>query len=122
MKNNLKYIISLLLIFSLTVNECLLYSQSNSTSYYQTSELVKRNSLTSDSKLYFFDKAPTNKILQLFFVFTSVKFQYYLKEQVRIILKLQAIVRFNIRDLNSEIFTRYILNNFEKNHKDLYIG
>ena len=111
-----------MLIFSLTVNECLLYSRSNLTGYYQTTERVQRNNLIIDSSLYFFSKDYSKKSIQLFLTIISIKFQHYLKEQIRIILKLQIVARSKFHDLTSKILINHILNNSEKQHKNLYIG
>ena len=49
----IKYLISFLLIFGLTVNECSLYSQINSSKYYQAPYINTRNQFSNKySELY----------------------------------------------------------------------
>lgn len=53
----MKYLISFLLIFGLTVNECSVYSQTNSSNYYQVSQLNTRKEFRLNySELYVYGR------------------------------------------------------------------
>lgn len=117
----LKYLIFPFLIFSLTVNEGLLYSQSSSFNYCQTSEMVLRNKLESDLRLYYFGKKYSNNSILLFFLLPFIRIQYYFSQQIRIILKLQAVVYFNIDDFVSRFLHLRISLNSKRAYSNLYI-
>jgi len=102
----LKYLIFPFLIFSLTINECTSYSQLNST-IYQTSEIIDRNNILSDSRIFFFGINYSDKRISLFFLPSFLTFQNYFNQQVRIILKLQSIVCFNIDDFISKYLQQH---------------
>ena len=96
----LKYLIFPFLIFSLTLSECTSYSQLSSTNY-QTSEIIHRNNLLSDSRNYFFaSNNDFHKKNSLFFLSSFLRFKNYFDQQVRIILKLQSIICFNNSSLS----------------------
>ena len=111
----LKYLIFPFLIFSLTLSECTSYSQLNSTNY-QTSEVIHRNNLLPDPKNYFFASNDSYKKISLFFIPSFLTFKNSFDQKVRILLKLQSIVCFNIDDFISE----YIQQNNSVNSKSTY--
>ena len=117
----LKYLIFPFLIFSLTVNEGLLYSQSSSFNYYQTSDMVLRDKIKSDLRLYYFGKNYTNKSILLFFLLSFIRIQHHFSQQVQIILKLQAIVYFKIDDFVSRYIHLHISLNSKRAFSRLYI-
>ncbi len=118
----LKYLIFPFLIFSLTVNEGILYSQSSSFNYYQTSEMVLRDKLKSDLSLYYLGKNYTNKSILLFFLLSFIGILHYFNQQIRIILKLQTIVYFNINDFVSRYMHLHISLNSNRAYSNLYIA
>ena len=110
------------LIFSLTANECLLYSQSNSANYYQTSEIIQRNKLVSDSRLYYFCKSFYHKNILLFSLQSFIKLESYISQRIRINLKLQTIRCFKIAYFFSKYLHLYKSENSKKTYSSLYIG
>lgn len=57
MRKHIKYLISFLLIFGLTVNQCAIYSQSNSSNYYQVSQVDSRKERSHTySELYVYGR------------------------------------------------------------------
>ena len=120
MIKSLKYLIFPFLIFSLTINECTSYSRLNSTNY-QTTEIIHRNSLISDSRIYFFGKNYSNISIPLFFLPSFLTVQNCFNQQVRIILKLQSIVCFKINDFISEYIQQHNSVNSKLTYSSLYI-
>ena len=102
------------------MNECTSYIQINSTNY-QTSEIDHRNILLSDSRTYFFGNNYSTKRISLFFTPSFLTFQNYFNQQVQIILKLQAIVCFNIDDYISEYLQKHNSVNSKLTYSSLYI-
>ncbi len=121
MTKTLKYLIFPFLIFSLTVYEGLFYYQSSSINYYQTSEMILRNKLKSDLRLYNFSKNYSKKSILLFFLLPFIRTQYYYSQQIRIILKLQTIVCFKINDFVSRYIHIRISLNSKRAYSNLYI-
>jgi hypothetical protein len=110
----LNYIFSILLIFSLTVNECILYSQNNAKSYFQTAQ-VARIRRVADIKVYYFAKG---RFLKNVFVLFKECFQtrlYHFKKQVRTILYTQKTVVLRLKDISSA----YLFLNKSKIHSDI---
>ena len=118
----IKYLISVLLIFGLTVNECPLYSQSNTANSFKTSEIYLRNKLVSESRTYFFCKNYFYKSILLFFLHSFVKLQFYFSQKIQIILKLQTFVCFKIENLISTYLNLYKTSNSNRTYSSLYIG
>ncbi len=112
----LQYIIFPFLIFSLSVNEGHLYSQSSPIHYYQTSELVLRSKIESDLRIYYFGRNYSNKCIPLFFLLPFVRIQYCLSQKIRTILKLQALVCSKI----DYFVSRYIHLRISLNSKGAY--
>lgn len=121
MTKNLKYLIFPFLIFSLIVNEGILYSQTSSINYYQTSEMVLRDKLKFDLGLYYFGKNYTNKSILHFFLLSFINILHYFSQQIRIILKLQTIVYFKIEDFVSRYTHLRISLNSKRAYSNLYI-
>ncbi len=121
MIKNIKYLISLLLIFSLTVNEGILYSQSSSINYYQTSEIFQSNGLISEAGTYVFGENYFFKNLLIFTLQSYVTQQIYFKLQIQIILKLQTIVYFKIDNFISSYLNLYKNTNSKGAYTSLYI-
>jgi len=117
----LKYLIFPFLIFSLTVNEGLLYSQSATLNYYQTSEMVLRDKLKSDLSLYYLGKNYSNKSILLFFILSFIRILHYFSQQIRIILKLQTIVYFKVDDFVSRFIHLPISLNSKSASSNFYI-
>ncbi len=122
MIKNIKYLISLLLIFSLTVNEGILYSQSSSINYFQTSEVFPSNGLISGAGTYIFGENYCYKNLLIFTLQSFVKHQIYFRQQIQIILKLQTIVYFKIDNFISSYLNLYKNTISKGAFTSLYIG
>lgn len=121
MIKNIKYLISLLLIFSLTVNEGIIYSPSSSINYYQTTEIFQSNEFVSEVGTYIFGENYFHKNLFIFTLQSFIKHEIYFKQQVQIILKLQTIVCFNIDNFISSALTLYKNTNSKEAYASLYI-
>ena len=117
---HLKYLIFPFLIFSLTLSECTSYSQLSSINY-QTSEIIHRSNLLSDSRIYFFGNNYSNKRISLFFLPSFLTFKNSFDQKVRIIIKLQSIVCFNIDDFISEYIQQNNSINSKSSYSSLYI-
>jgi len=96
----IKYLISLLLIFGLTVNECSLYSQINSSNYHQVSYLNTRKELSNNStELYTFGRKilSGNYLIPLISYcnlrdFFSAKILNILKLRIEVYQKINSII------------------------------
>jgi len=119
---NIKYLISLLLIFSLTVNEGILYSQSSSINYYQTSEIFQSNGLVSYARTYIFGEYYCYKNLLVFNIHSFVKQQIYFRQQIQLILKLQTDINFKIDNFISSYINLYKNTTSKGTYSSLYIG
>lgn len=91
MKKGLNYIVSILLIFSLTVNEYTLHSQYNTSSHLQTSQII-RNKRIVDLKVFYFVGGHFLKKVFILFIESFQTLLYHFKNQVKTTFKLQAIV------------------------------
>ena len=89
MKKYIKYLISLLLIFGLTVNECSIYSQVNTAKYHQVSYASTRKEINSKySKLHVYARQILSKKALSIALITYHNLQDIYSAQVKIILKL----------------------------------
>lgn len=104
---HIKYLISLLLIFCLTVNECSLSSQTNSTKYHQVTYVNTKNLFSNKfSKCYPYGrKNICEKIFLSLFFYINVTDVY--NTQVSTILKLQNKI---YEKINSIILQHIFLN------------
>jgi len=104
----IKYLISFLLIFGLTVNECSIYSQKNSASYHQVSYVNARKEFSlNHSKLYVqTGQIFSEKILSIVLItYHNLRDSY--STQTKIILKLQIEL---YQKINIIIAQRVFLN------------
>lgn len=122
MKKGLKYIISILLIFSLTINEYTSYLQYNTSSHFQTTQIV-RNKRIADLKVYYFAKGHFLKKVFVLFLQSFQTLLNHFKKQVKTTLKLQALV---VLGINNPISDYLFLNKSKlhstKIYSSLYIG
>ncbi len=116
----LKYLIFPFLIFSLTLSEYTSYSQLSSTNC-QTSKIIHRSNLLSDSRNYFFGNNYSYKRISIFFLSSFLTFKNYFNQQVRIILKLQSFICFNMNDFISEYIQQHNSVNSKSTYSSLYI-
>jgi hypothetical protein len=92
-----KYLISLFLVFSLTVNDCTTDSRSNSRSnsvdYYQYSNIILSRELNyTDSKLYVFNQFNSSKNASFPFLLTYVNFKDVYSLEIQVLLKLRTLL------------------------------
>ena len=72
----IKHLISFLLVFGLTVNECSIYSQTNSANYQQVTNAITRKGVSrKTSELYVYTaQAPSETLFSfVLFIFQSLK-------------------------------------------------
>ena len=106
LKKRLKYFISILIIFSLTVNEYTSNSQYVACHYFQTSQVV-RNKRTADLKGNYFVKGHFTKKVFILFIESFQTLLYHFKNQVKTTLKLQALVVLGINNFISNYLFYY---------------
>lgn len=104
---HIKYLISFLLIFSLTVNECSISSQFNSANYHQVSHVNTKNELShKHSESYIYGrKLLSGKIFVALNPYRSLRDVY--STQIQAILKLQTEL---YQTINSMIVHHVFLN------------
>ena len=104
---HIKYLISFLLIFSLTVIECSISSQFNSANYHQVSHVNTRNELShKHSELYVYGrKLLSEKTLIALNPYRNLRDIY--STQIQTILKLQTEI---YQTINSMIVQHVFLN------------
>ena len=103
MIKHLKYLISFLLIFGLTVNQCSISSQINSTEYHHVSFLATRNGFSHrKSKLFTYTgQTFLGKVLKkVVAIFIHIKDTNW--AEIRIILKLRSELYRNIRSKKTQ--------------------
>ena len=119
----IKYLISILLIFGLTVNECSIYSQKNSANYYQVSYVNTRKEFSQKrSDLYVYTgHVLLEKILSIALItYHNLRDRY--NTQTQIILKLQIEL---FQKINTMIAQRVFLNRIitsSNQYPSLYIA
>ncbi len=97
MKKHLKYLLSLLLVFGLTVNDGILYSQSNSAEYYQFSNVIfSSETTTKGSKVYVFNPVSSQKT-SFPVLLTFLEFKEISTLQIRVLLKIQTLLYQKVR-------------------------
>lgn len=119
----IKYLISFLLIFGLTVNECSIYSRINSEKYHQVSYVNTRKEFSHKlSKLYVYaGKIYSEKVLSIALI-TFRNLQDVYSTQILVILKLQIEL---YQKINSMIFQHVFLNKIitsSNQYSSLYIA
>lgn len=104
---HIKYLISFLLFFSLTVTECSISSQFNSVNYHQVSRVNTRNELNhKHSKLYVYGRKTHSGITRV--VLNPYRnLQDVYSTQIHTILKLQTEL---YQTINSMIVQHVFLN------------
>ncbi|EHQ01565.1 hypothetical protein Gilli_0876 [Gillisia limnaea DSM 15749] len=118
----IKYLISFLLIFGLTVNECFIYSPINSTNYHQVSYVNTRKEFGhKSSELHTFGrKILSGKAFIAFISYCNLREVY--STQILTILKLRIELYQNI---NSMIVQHVFLNKIitsSNQYSSLYIA
>lgn len=123
MKKHIKYLISLFLVFGLVVNDCILYSQSNSPDYYQFSNVILRTELnTKDSKLYIFNQVNSSKNTSFPILFSHLQFKDFFGLQVKVLLKTQTLLYQEVSLIMSyNIFINELITS-KNSCKSLYIA
>ncbi|OOG74079.1 hypothetical protein B0E44_06130 [Flavobacterium sp. A45] len=75
------------------VNDCDLYSQSNSVDYYQFSSVILRSeSVNEDSELYLFGEVNSSKKASSPILFACLEFQDIYSFQIRVLLKTRTLL------------------------------
>jgi len=118
----IKYLISFLLIFGLTVNECSIYSRINSANYHQVSYLNTRKEFShKHSKLYTYGrKILSEKVFIALISYRNLRDVYSI--QILTILKLRIEL---YKKINSMIFQYVFLNKIitsSNQYSSLYIA
>lgn len=122
MKKYFKYLISLFLVFGLTVNDCTLYSQSNSVDYYQFSNVILRSeSINKDSRLYVFGQVNLPKKISFSIPFAYLEFQDIYSLQIRVLLKTRALLYKEVSSITAQsTFINEVITS-RNSYKSLYI-
>lgn len=123
MTKYIKYLISFFLIFGLTVNECSIYPQINSTNYHQVSFVNTRSGFSyKESEFYiyfdqtFADSVPANDLP----AYRNLKIAF--GAQVQIILKLRIELTQKISSISAQrIFLSKIITS-GNHYSSLYIA
>ena len=119
----IKYLISFLLIFGLTVNESSIYSQINSANYYQVSYFNTRKELShKNSKFYIYTgKIISKKVLPIALItFRNLRDAY--STQIQVILKLRIELYHKINSMKAQhVFLSKIITS-SNHYSSLYIA
>jgi len=119
----IKYLISFILIFGLTVNECSIYSQINFANYHQVSYInTRKESSHENSKLYVYTgKSLSERILFIaLIIYRNLQDVY--SSQIQIILKLRIELRQKINSMNAQhVFLNKIITS-SNHYSSLYIA
>ena len=123
LKKNIKYLLSLFLVFGLVVTDCSLYSQSNSADYYQFSNVILRTELNKkDCELYVFKQVNSSKKITCPILFSHLKFKDFYSLQVKVFLKTQTKLYQEVSSIMSQnIFVNELITS-KKSYKSLYIA
>lgn len=119
--NYIKYLISFLLIFGLTVNECSVYSQTNSASYQQALYAGTRKEVShKGSELYVYTGKVLSETILSFVQFAYQTLRDMCSTQTRRSLKLQVEL---YQKITTMIAQRVFLNKrtTSSNHFQVYI-
>ena len=119
----IKYLISFLLIFGLTVNECSIYSRINSANFHQVSYVNTRKKFShKTSELYVYTGKTLLEKLFSIALFTYQNLKKAFNTQTQIILKLRIEL---YQKINTEIVQRAFLNKIitsSNQYSSLYIA
>lgn len=123
MNKNIKYLLSLILVFGLVVNDCTLHSQTNSAAYYQFSNVILKTELnTKDSELYFFKEVNSSKITSFPILFLCLDIKDFINLQVKVLLKIQTLLYQEVSAMMSQnIFINELITS-KNAYKSLYIA
>lgn len=123
MNKNIKYLLSLILVFGLIVNDCTLHSQTNSAAYYQFSNIILKTELnTKDSELYFFKQVNSSKITSFPILFLYLDIKDFFNLQVKVLLKIQTLLYQEVSAMMSQnIFINELITS-KNEYKSLYIA
>ena len=122
MKKYLKYLISLFLVFGQMVNDCDLYSQSDSVDYYQFSNVISRSeSINRDSELYVFGQVNSPKKTSFPILFACLEFQDIHSFQIPVLLKTRTLLYQEVSSITTQsIFINEMITS-RNSYKSLYI-
>lgn len=123
MTKYLKHLISLLLIFGLTVGGCSIYSQTDTSTYYQVSYVSTRKELNYErSGLYVYSGQTISKKTLTTALFAIRNLQRVYSLQIKIILKLQLELYQRINYMKARlVFLNRIITS-SKHYPSLYIA
>jgi hypothetical protein len=119
----IKHLISFLLIFGLTVNECSIYSQINSTNYHQVSYVNTRKEFSQKhSELYVYTgQILFEKVLSIVLI-TYRNLQDVYSTQIQTILKLRIGLYQKINSMKAQhVFLSKIITS-SNHYSSLYIA
>lgn len=119
----IKHLISLLLIFGLTANECSVYSQINTLSYYQVSCVNTRKELNyKGSELYIYSGKTISKKALSVALLTYDYLQSAYSHQIKIILKLQIELYQTINKIKAQHVFLNKISISSNRYSNLYIA
>ncbi|MEG0851266.1 MAG: hypothetical protein RSD71_01165 [Flavobacterium sp.] len=118
MKKHIKYLIALFLAFVVIANDGILYSQSRSAEYYQSSFVVLRRELNlKSSRLYKFGQVASWEKTRFSIVLKLLKNENVFTSQIKKLLKLQNLLHQKLTSfINQSVFINEIIisNHFGK--------
>lgn len=119
----IKYLISLLLIFGLTINECSIYSQINSANYHQVSYVnTRKESSYKHSELYVYTGKRLSERILFIALILYRNLQDVYSSQIQIILKLRIELCQKINSINAQhVFLNKIITS-SNHYSSLYIA
>ncbi|TDO98464.1 hypothetical protein [Flavobacterium sp. 245] len=121
LNKNLKYFLSLFLVFAMIATDCTIDSQSKSVEYYQVSQVAFGKEFEiRNSRLYKFDQVVSFGKTRFSIVLNFLKTEYVFTFQINKLLKLQDLLRQKLTSfINQSVFINEIItsNNL---YKSLY--
>jgi len=119
----IKYLISFLLIFGLTVNECSIYSQTNPVNFHQVSYVNTRKELNyKHSRLYVYSEKNLSQNILTIALILYRKLQDIYSTQIQIILKLRIELYQKIKPMTAQhVFLNKIITS-SNHYSSLYIA
>lgn len=121
MTKYIKYLISFLLIFGLTVNECSIYSQTNSSNPQALFLNTRKKFNYKRTKLYLYSAHILSRRI-LSFVHTYCALKYTFNIQVKLIFKLQTDIYQKTSSRSAlHVFLRKIITS-SNHYSNLYIA
>ncbi|PZX94208.1 hypothetical protein DOS84_06180 [Flavobacterium aquariorum] len=105
------------------VNDCALYSQSNSVDYYQFSNVILRSeSINNGSNLYVFGQVNSPKKTSFSIPFACLEFKDIYSFQIRVLLKTRTLLYQELRSITTQsIFINEMITS-RNSYKSLYIA